>query len=196
MSFCYQCGHKLVSRVPAGDDQQRECCEQCGYIHYVNPRILVSVVVHTESELLWIRRGLEPRKGFWAMPAGFMERGESLQEAAVRELREETGLRLAPEALSLYVLSSLTFVDEVYVVFRAFHPKVCLSPPSAEIQDIAFYDEDAAPWQRLAYPETERYMRTFYKEIAADRFDTYIGEFSRKQKALKTLEKEGGQGVS
>lgn len=186
MSFCYQCGHPLTLQIPAGDDQQRECCSQCAYIHYVNPRILVSCIVHNESELLWIRRGLEPRKGFWAMPAGFMEQGESLQEATVRELKEETGLTLSPDTLSLYVLSSLTFVNEVYVVFRAFHKKELLQPPSSEIQEIAFLDENAAPWSQLAYPETEHYMRNFYREVVTNSFDTYIGEFSRHQHALKT----------
>ncbi len=187
MGFCYQCGQALSLAIPSGDDQQRECCSHCGYVHYVNPRILVSCMVHTDTELLWIRRGLEPRQGFWAMPAGFMEHGESLQEATVRELKEETGLALDPNTLSLYVLSSLTFIDEVYVVFRAHHEALALTPPSAEIEDIAFFNEQNAPWGQLAYPETEHYMRQFYREIKNRQFETYIGEFTRHKHALLSV---------
>lgn len=190
MSFCYRCGNPLELRIPAGDDQQRECCNQCDYIHYVNPRILVSCIIHSDSKLLWIRRGLEPRKGFWAMPAGFMEHGESLQEATIRELKEETGLTIDPNTLELCVLSSLTFINEVYVVFRSYHREIELTPPSQEIQHIAWLGEEDVPWDQLAYPDTEHYMRNFYHEVVTEQFDTYLGEFSQQQQALKKMHED------
>lgn len=187
MSFCYCCGHQLELKIPEGDDQQRECCPSCDYIHYVNPRILVSCMVYSESKLLWIRRGLEPAKGLWAMPAGFVEKNESLQQAAIRELQEETGLELKPEDLKLCVLSSLTFINEVYVVFRCRHPELELTPPSEEIEALGFLEESEVNWQQLAYPETESYMRDFYREMDRDSFEVYLGEFSRRQQALKKV---------
>lgn len=187
MSFCYRCGNPLEMRVPAGDDQQRQCCTACDYVHYVNPRILVSCMIHSGSKILWIRRGLEPRKGLWAMPAGFMEQGESLQQAAVRELKEETGLEIAPGDLQLSVLSSLTFIDEVYIVFRCQSTEVPLTPPGDEILDVAWLEESKVPWGHLAYPDTEPFMRNFYREVGSGEFGTYLGEFTRLQQQLMKL---------
>ncbi len=187
MSFCYRCGNQLELRIPIGDDQQRECCSSCNYIHYVNPRILVSCIVHSDSKLLWIRRGIDPRKGFWAMPAGFMEHKESLQQAAARELKEETGLIIKPEALELCVLSSLTFINEVYVVFRSYHRETPLQAPSTETQQLAWLNVDDVPWDELAYPDTEPYMRNFYHELVTDTFETYLGEFSHQYQGLRKM---------
>jgi ADP-ribose pyrophosphatase YjhB (NUDIX family) len=187
MTFCYDCGQPLVERIPAGDDMPRDCCDACGYVHYNNPRVLVSCMVHTQSSILWIQRGLEPRKGFWAMPAGFMEQGESLQEATVREVEEETGLKLDPAKLELSVLSSLTFINEVYVVFRAYHKEMKLSPPSSEVETIGFLAEHEVPWEQLAYPATEPYMRAFYREARDGQYNTYLGEFSRLQQKLEKM---------
>lgn len=187
MNFCYRCGSTLEMRVPAGDDQPRECCTRCDYVHYVNPRILVSCMLYSGTKILWIRRGLEPRMGLWAMPAGFMEQGESLQQAAVRELEEETGLRIATADLQLSVLSSLTFINEVYIVFRCHHPEVSLTPPSDEVQDIAWLEESEVPWETLAYPDTEPFMRNFYSEVGDGKFGVYLGEFTRLQQQLMKL---------
>jgi ADP-ribose pyrophosphatase YjhB (NUDIX family) len=120
-----------------------------------------------------------------------MEQGESLQQAAVRELKEETGLNIPSASLQLAVLSSLTFINEVYIVYRCAHPEVALRPPSEEIQDIRFLAQDEAPWGELAYPHTEDYMRNFYREAAAGHFDIWLGEFSRKQQSLKKLHDHG-----
>lgn len=187
MNYCYRCGSPLELRVPAGDDHPRQCCTACDYIHYVNPRILVSCMLHCGTKILWIRRGLEPRKGLWAMPAGFMEEGESLQQAAVRELQEETGLDIAPGDLQLSVLSSLAFIDEVYIVFRCEHEEVALAPPSDEILDVAWLEEPEVPWNQLAYPDTEPFMRNFYREVAGAKFGIYLGEFTRLQQQLMKL---------
>ena len=187
MSFCYRCGNPLEMRIPAGDDQQRQCCTACDHVHYINPRILVSCMIYSGSKILWIRRGLEPCKGLWAMPAGFMEQGESLQQAAVRELKEETGLEIAPGDLQLSVLSSLTFIDEVYIVFRCRHEEVALTPPNDEIMDIAWLEESEVPWGDLAYQDTEPFMRNFYCEVTGGKFGTYLGEFTRLQQQLMKL---------
>ena len=144
-------------------------------------------MIYSGSKILWIRRGLEPCKGLWAMPAGFMEQGESLQQAAVRELKEETGLEIAPGDLQLSVLSSLTFIDEVYTVFRCRHEEVSLTPPNDEIMDIAWLEESEVPWGDLAYQDTEPFMRNFYCEVTGGKFGTYLGEFTRLQQQLMKL---------
>ncbi|CAA0081037.1 Phosphatase NudJ [Halioglobus japonicus] len=187
MGFCYRCGNPLEMRTPEGDDQQRECCTACDYVHYTNPRILVSCLIYSGTKILWIRRGLEPCRGLWAMPAGFMEQGESLQQAAARELHEETGLKIDPSGLQLSVLSSLTFIDEVYIVFRCFHEEVALPLCNDEILEVAWLEESEAPWEQLAYPDTEPFMRSFYREVCSGKFGIYLGEFSRLQQQLMKL---------
>lgn len=122
-----------------------------------------------------------------------MERGESLQQAAARELFEETGLDIRPDALSLCVVSSLAYINEVYIVFRTFDPRTLaarnssLTPPSDEIEDLAFFDEENAPWSTLAYPDTEQYMRSFYQQMRSQNFETYLGQYSQSLSELKRL---------
>jgi ADP-ribose pyrophosphatase YjhB (NUDIX family) len=184
MPFCHNCGGELVSGTPPGDDRERDHCLQCGYVHYVNPRILVSCIVHNDDKILWIKRGLEPQKNLWAMPAGFMEVGESLQQAAVRELDEETGLQIPAGQLELAVLSSLVFIDEVYVVFQVYHEEVSLVPIPPETLDVGFLAESEAPWGELAYPFIEDYMRECYSRLRQGDKTILLGEFSREKQQL------------
>jgi ADP-ribose pyrophosphatase YjhB (NUDIX family) len=185
--FCYHCGNALSLGIPPGDDLLREYCKRCDYVHYQNPRILVSCIVHDDSHILWIKRGLEPRRGYWAVPAGFMECGESLQQAACRELFEETGLDKRPDDLQLCVVSSLAYINEVYIVFRCYHPRCALQAPSDEILALDFLAINDAPWQQLAYPDTENYMRDFYAQMQQQQFTAYLGQYSQHYRELKKM---------
>jgi len=118
MMFCCYCGSALVMRIPDGDDCSRPWCHACQEAHYRNPTILVAVFLHCANKLLWTRRGIDPGKGKWAFPAGFVECNESLQQAAARELREETKISVAPEQLIPMSISSVLPIDQIYVVFR------------------------------------------------------------------------------
>ena len=89
MKFCNECGASLTQRVPEGDHLPRYVCDACGAIHYQNPRLVVGCVPEHAGLILLCRRAIEPRRGYWTVPAGFMENGETLQQAAARESREE-----------------------------------------------------------------------------------------------------------
>ena len=82
MKFCNQCGAAVRLRVPAGDNLPRYVCDACGTIHYQNPRLVVGCVPEHEGRILLCRRAIEPRRGYWTVPAGFLENGETLQQAA------------------------------------------------------------------------------------------------------------------
>src|SRR5882757_2271498 len=97
--FCRNCGSELESRVPEGDDRLRLVCTTCSYVQYENPSVLVSCILFHEDCLLWIKRATEPYKGYWAFPGGFVEYGETVEEATCREVLEETGLILTPGTL-------------------------------------------------------------------------------------------------
>lgn len=185
--YCFECGETLSFGMPAGEDTERLHCLVCGYVHYVNPRILVSCIVHDEARILWVKRGFEPRRNFWAMPAGFVEVGETLQQAAVRELEEETGLRVPTSSLELVVLSSLAFINEVYVVFEVVHRAVPVSPRLPETLEISFFAEDEVPWAELAYPYTEFFMRQCYERIRKGGKTVLLGEFTQKTQQLKQV---------
>ena len=88
MKFCSQCGAKVQLRVPPGDQVPRFVCEACGTVHYQNPRLVLGCVPEHEGKILLCRRAIEPRRGYWTVPAGFMENGETMQQAAARECQE------------------------------------------------------------------------------------------------------------
>ncbi len=88
MKFCSVCGHEVIARIPPGDNRERFVCDQCGTIHYQNPRNVVGTIPVWGDQVLLCRRAIEPRYGYWTLPAGFMEMGETTAEAAARETLE------------------------------------------------------------------------------------------------------------
>ena len=89
MKFCSQCGHEVVVTIPPGDNLPRFVCEACGTIHYQNPKLVVGCLAEWQGKILLCRRAIDPRKGYWTLPAGFMENGETIEQAALREAQEE-----------------------------------------------------------------------------------------------------------
>lgn len=177
--YCSGCGAPLAHEVPAGDDRLRGVCRACGRIHYENPRVQVSVVPIRDDRILWMRRADEPRAGFWALPSGFMELGETLQEAAAREAREEVGIELEKSALTLYTVGAIDWISEVYVVFRAQLPSEAIITPGPEALEVALFAEDELPWDQLAFPEIIPSVRQLYREVQSGSYGIYVGEVTR-----------------
>lgn len=136
-------------RVPTGDSLPRDICDRCGFIHYVNPKIVVgSVVTHGEKFLL-CRRSIEPRRGFWTLPAGFMEQGETTAEGAMREAREEANadIRLR-DVLAIY---NIPRIAQVQIMYRAELPTPDFSA-GEESLEVDLFAWDDIPWEELAFP--------------------------------------------
>ena len=135
-------------KVPPGEDRERRVCDTCGFIDYVNPRIVAGVVAHRDGQILLCRRAIEPRKGFWTLPAGFMELGESVEEGAAREALEEAEARIEIEALlGLY---SIPRIGQVQIFFRA---RLLNAPaPGPESLEVGMFTWDDIPWSELAFP--------------------------------------------
>jgi ADP-ribose pyrophosphatase YjhB (NUDIX family) len=134
--------------VPAGEDRLRRVCQTCGFIDYVNPRIVTGVVALQGDRILLCRRAIDPRKGFWTLPAGFMELGESVEQGAAREAQEEAGAELVLEGL--LAVYSIPRLGQVQMFYRAR----LLNAPKAgtESLEVALVRWDEIPWKELAFP--------------------------------------------
>jgi len=111
-------------RIPAGDDRTRRVCDDCGFVDYVNPKIIAGAVVTAADKILLCRRAIEPRRTFWTLPAGFMEERESVEEAARRETREEANASIEIDRVSA----------------------------GPESMDVQLFDWKDIPWSELAFP--------------------------------------------
>jgi len=134
--------------VPDGDDRARRICNRCNFIDYVNPKIVTGSVVIKDDLILICRRAIEPRKGFWTLPAGFMEEGESVEDAARREAREEAMAEIELEGvLGVY---SVPRISQVQIMFRAkLLSDIAPGPESEEVKLVRWAD---IPWSQMAFP--------------------------------------------
>jgi len=153
-------GGPRLHLIPDGDNRERLVCPDCGYIAYRNPVIVVGSVAVWQERLLLCRRAIEPRVGFWALPAGFLEEHESTAEGARREAWEEAQAQI--EIDSLLAIYELPQISQVQMVFRArlVTPEIAPGPESAEVGLFAW---DQLPWDELAFP-TVHWALHHYRE--------------------------------
>jgi ADP-ribose pyrophosphatase YjhB (NUDIX family) len=169
MNFCNNCGARVVLRTPEGDNRARYVCESCGTIHYENPRLVVGCVPEHAGRILLCRRAIEPRRGYWTIPAGFMENNETLQQAAARESREEALAEV--EIGSLLALVHVLHTRQVHVFFRAVLPQASYGA-GHESLEVELVDLRAIPWADLAFPSTEFALRHYLDDRQTGR-DAY-----------------------
>lgn len=136
-------------RVPTGDSLPRDICDSCGFIHYDNPKIVVGSVVTHGGKFLLCRRAIEPRKGFWTLPAGFMEHGETVEDGARREAREEANADI--RIRDLLAIYSIPRIAQVQIMYRA---ELAVPEISAGVEslEVALFDWADIPWNELAFP--------------------------------------------
>lgn len=168
--FCSHCGAPTVHRVPEGDSRERACCDACGAIHYVNPRPVVGTIPEWDGRILLCRRAIEPRHGFWTLPAGFMEVGETTAEGAIRETLEEAGARV--DLGPLFSMLDVPHVEQVHIFFRARlrDPDFAPGPESLEV---ALFSEADIPWNDLAFRTVSTTLRLYFADRAQARFGTH-----------------------
>ena len=153
-------------RIPPGDHLPRYVCDACGAIHYQNPRLIVGCVPEHEGRILLCRRAIEPRRGFWTVPAGFMENGETLQQAAARESREEALIEV--EIGSMLSIVHVLHAHQVHVFFRAAMSKDENGAGPESLETALVHPEDI-PWNDLAFPSTDFSLRRYLEDRAAGR---------------------------
>ena len=161
MKYCSQCGSSVVMRIPEGDDRPRHTCDSCDIVHYQNPKIIVGCLPVYQDKVLLCRRAIEPRKGYWTLPAGFMEMGETMVDGATRETWEEAQAKV--ENHSLYRVIDVPFINQVYVFYRAelASPDFAPGPESLEVK---LFMEDEIPWQEISFPSVEVTLKGFFAD--------------------------------
>ncbi|HSM22044.1 MAG TPA: NUDIX hydrolase, partial [Rubrivivax sp.] len=145
---CRVCGAAAEYRIPPEDNRERATCTACGEIHYENPINVVGTLPVWGEQVLLCRRNIEPRYGFWTLPAGFLELGESTAEGALRETDEEAGAHV--ELQGLYTVLNVVRVGQVHLYYRARMLDTALAP-GPETIEARLFREDEVPWDQLAF---------------------------------------------
>jgi ADP-ribose pyrophosphatase YjhB (NUDIX family) len=173
--YCSQCGGALVERFVPAEQRMRRLCAQCGEIAYCNPKVLVTTIVASGDRVLLCRRAAPPAAGRWALPGGFMEAGETMEEAAARETREETGVHLDPRELRLYGVAMLPHISEIYVGFLATVGAPTNLVSDSESTEVGFFSEAELPWSELAYADIGVYLREYFSERRSGAYVFHYG---------------------
>jgi ADP-ribose pyrophosphatase YjhB (NUDIX family) len=162
--FCSQCGSLLTRSIPPDDNRLRDVCEQCGAVHYQNPRNVVGVLPVWQDKILLCRRAIEPRMNKWTLPAGFMELGETTAQGAMLETQEEAGVQI--ELGPLYTVIDVPHAEQVHFFYLA---KVLSDElnPGPETLEAGFFEEKDIPWDQLAF----RTIITTLEHFMQDRRD-------------------------
>ena len=176
MKYCSHCGHAVEIAVPPGDNLPRHVCPACGTIHYQNPKLVVGCVPDHDGRILICKRAIEPRLGYWTIPAGFLENGETLQAAAARECLEEA---LATVGIgSLLAVVNVVHAHQVHVMFRARLPLPEFGAGQESLAAELVRAEDI-PWAEIAFPSVEFALRRYLDDRASGVEELHITDVGR-----------------
>ncbi len=173
IEHCQVCGTRVEYRVPDDDNRERAVCPACHHVHYVNPLNVVGTLPVWEDKVLLCRRNIEPRKGFWTLPAGFMELGESTEEGAARETDEEAGARI--EVQGLYCVINVLTAGQVHFFYRARLLDTDFAPGPETIEAQLFSEKDI-PWDELAFRTVRMTLEKFYEDRVTGQFAIHCAD--------------------
>jgi ADP-ribose pyrophosphatase YjhB (NUDIX family) len=173
MKFCSACGAPVSLRVPPGDSLARHVCDACGTIHYSNPKMVVGCIPEWEGRVLLCKRAIEPRYGLWTLPAGFMENGESVADAARRETLEEAKARV--QLAEMFSMLSVPHINQVHIFYRAQLLDLDFGP-GEESLDVGLFHEGEIPWRDLAFRTVSTTLRHYFEDRRNGGYRLHAGE--------------------
>lgn len=176
MKYCSNCSATVELLIPAGDSLPRYVCTTCHIIHYQNPKMVVGCIPEWENKILLCRRAIEPRLGWWTLPAGFMENNETLAQAAARETLEEANARV--KIGNLYAIYSLPHISQVYLLFRAQLLDLDFSP-GIESLEVELMSEHEIPWEEMAFRVIHDPLKHYFQERNQGKLGFHMGVIDR-----------------
>ncbi len=158
---------RFTRQVPEGETLPRLVCKDCGFIDYENPKVVVGSVACWEGRILLCRRSINPRKGFWTLPAGYLEIGETPEEGALREANEEANASLELE--TLLAVYSIPRISQVQLIYRArlLDPNVSAGE---ETEELDLFKWEDIPWQEIAFPSVRWALQDHRAMLGAENF--------------------------
>lgn len=167
MKFCSECAHPVLFMVPPEDNRPRYVCAQCGTIHYQNPKMVIGSIPvwdhDGDTRILLCKRAIEPRYGYWTLPAGFMENNETTSEAAIRETEEEAGARV--QMHELFSLLNVPHVHQVHMFYRATLLDLDYAAGNESLE-VKLFGETEIPWDDIAFPTIAYTLKFFLEDLA------------------------------
>jgi ADP-ribose pyrophosphatase YjhB (NUDIX family) len=182
MKFCSNCGALVELKVPPGDNRPRSVCPKCHTVHYVNPKLVLGTVPVWEDKVLLCRRAIEPRYGFWTLPAGFMELGETTEQGALRETVEEAGARV--ELQQLYSIIDVPHVEQVHLFYLGRLLDLNFAP-GEESLEVKLFTEQEIPWQEIAFRTVGKTLKWFFADRARGQFDLHQDQVQYPPKPIE-----------
>ena len=175
IKFCTRCGAPTMLKTPPGDALPRQVCTCCGHIHYENPRLVVGCVATWEERILICRRAIEPQRGLWTLPAGFMENGETTAQAACRETHEEAGARIVVDAP--FAMVSIAHINQVHLFYRGrlATPDHAAGEESLEVRLVR---PPEIPWEEIAFRSVTHCLERFLDDTRRGSFGFHETELA------------------
>ena len=168
MKYCSNCGSdKLEFKIPKDDNMKRYCCKECTTIFYTNPNVVVGALCLRNESILMAKRNINPRKGLWTLPAGFMENAETLQEGAMRETFEETGSKA--EIVMPYTMFSLPHINQVHMFYLADLLDENFGP-TVESSEVKLFQIDEILWDEIAFPTVKKTLEYYIEDKEINKF--------------------------
>jgi len=183
MKYCSECAQPVHYHTPEGDNRERAVCSQCGTIHYVNPRIIAGTLPIFEDQVLLCKRAIEPRKGYWTLPAGFMEQGETLEAGAIRETQEEAGIDI--QCGQLLSSISVPHISQVHIFFLAVMHSPAHAHSTSESLAVKLFAIDDIPWDEIAFPTVKKTLRHYLDDRESGVIQTRVLNIEYQER-LKT----------
>eukprot|EP00884_Botryococcus_braunii_P011226 jgi/Botrbrau1/20103/Bobra.0173s0007.1 len=181
-NFCKQCGGSIALAIPEGEKEWRHVCDKCGFVDYMNPKMVVGCIVEHEGQVLLCRRAIEPCRGKWTVPAGYMELNESSMEGACRETWEEAQAHV--EVLAPYAHFDIPLIGQSYILFRArLLPPFTFGSGPESLETVLMKPEDI-PFDQIAFSSVSIALRYYLDDMASGRFHVHHGVIEKQPGSL------------
>ncbi len=175
MNYCSHCGSAELSfEIPQGDNRSRFICKNCETIHYSNPKIVAGCLPVWENKVLLAKRSISPRYGFWNIPSGYLENGETVEEGAIREVWEEAQAEV--NALQLKTIYSLPHINQVYIHFIG-NLKNGVFGVGEESLAVQLFSEEDIPWKELAFTSSVFTLENYFADLHTGYQKVHLGKF-------------------